>query len=112
MANKALEQELLRAKLRPADYLAALAEIDEIFACQWQTLNKNQIDSLKVRAEINHKMLGKSLPDLRAIEIAPERESPVKFIFNTGASMSVKEVQQHYFDESDADDATPFTFTN
>lgn len=113
--NKALEQELLRAKLRPADYLARLTEIDEILATHWQTIQKNQIDALKAAAEINHKMLSKSLPDLKAIEIAPEREAPVKFIFQTThdaapTKLSVQDVKDRFFSDDEQEEQPVFTF--
>lgn len=79
------DQKRLRKRLDPLKYLDILDDIDELLAEQWQFLGKNQIDSLKLRAEVQFRRLQKSLPDLKAVEMVAEPDSPVRFIFSDGA---------------------------
>lgn len=94
MASNALEQELLRKRLRPAEYIARIEESIEILRTHWQTLNKNQIDAHSKIIDANRGLLAKCLPDLRAIEVTPERESPVKFIFASGDEKTGAELKK------------------
>jgi hypothetical protein len=94
MSSKSLDQELLRKRLRPSEYISIIEECMEWLMTHGNTATKNQIDAKKVIIDAAHKMLGKSLPDLRAIEIAPEREAPIKFIFQTGDSVDSKTLKR------------------
>lgn len=85
MSANAIEQDLIRKRLRPAEYIMRIEEALEELRTHWQTLTRNQIDALKAGIDGNGKLLAKCLPDLRAIEVTPERESPVRFIFADGA---------------------------
>ncbi len=108
---KALDQELLRKRLRPSEYITAIEEALETLRDHWSTIQKNQIDALKVMIDGYTKMLAKSLPDLRAIEITPERDSPVQFIFQTGESINAGEMRKRLGDAPDSD-YPQFTFNS
>lgn len=78
--NKGLEQELLRKRLRPAEYISNIEECMEHLRAHWQTMGKNQIDALRAIIQANSELLDKSLPDLRAVDMTPEKEAPVRFL--------------------------------
>jgi hypothetical protein len=90
MANqKALDQEFLKTRLRPSEYISYIEECLEWLITHGDTATKNQIDAKKVLMDGCFKILAKSLPDLRAIENLPEREAPVKFVFQMGDGTKV-----------------------
>lgn len=78
---KSFELELLRNRLRPADYISTIEDAIDELRLHWRTLNKNQVDGLRALIQANGTLLDKSLPDLRAMEITPEKEAPVVFNF-------------------------------
>lgn len=60
-------QEELREKLKGLEYIRQLEEIDEKLRAR--TLQKDELDQVKVRIDLNFRRLAKVLPDERFLEI-------------------------------------------
>jgi hypothetical protein len=74
-------QEQLRAAIKPQTCIDKLNGIDSILSDEWRSLGKNQIESLRLRADINLRLLAKELADRKATEIVGDTSSPVQFLF-------------------------------
>lgn len=90
----ALAQELLRKRLRPADYIQMIEDALEDLRQFGMNMNKNQIDCQKAIMAGAGQMLNKCLPDLRAIEVTPDAQSPVKFIFMNGTTETSSDLKK------------------
>lgn len=86
-------QEQLRAAIRPQSCIDKLIGIDAIVADEWRSLGKNQIEALRLRADINLRLLAKELADRKATEVTGEGQAPVQFVFSVSrnAEESIKQ---------------------
>ena len=79
-------QDQLRAAIKPQSCIDKLVGIDSIIADEWRSLGKNQIEALRLRADINLRLLAKELADRKASEITGEGNAPVQFVFSVNRS--------------------------
>lgn len=87
----ALSLEELRGRLRPADALDKIMEVSEILQDQWEVLGKNQIDALKAQADINFRILAKSIPDMKSADsTSGSSASKVNFFLNLDGNRTTK----------------------
>ena len=59
----------IRETLQASEYLRQLESIANTVNEEWKSLTTEQIQSLKLLADINYKRLNKVLPDLKSIEM-------------------------------------------
>jgi hypothetical protein len=87
----ALSLEELRSRLRPADALDKILEVSGILQDQWEMLGKNQIDALKAQAELNFRLLAKTIPDMKSIDqSAGSAPAKVNFFLNLDGNQTKK----------------------
>ncbi len=81
--RKVLNAEELRTRLRPFDAVDIINEIQAIIQTEHRSMGKNQIDALKLQADIQFRKLAKILPDLKAMDHQMgDTASKVNFIIN------------------------------
>lgn len=85
--------DLLRDRLRPADAITAIREIEGILLDEWRGLTRNQIDALKLRTDIQFRKLSKVLPDLKAMDHnVGDTASKVTFVLNLGETQATQRI--------------------
>lgn len=109
---QALEQELIRKRLQPTEYIRMIEEALSDLCEFGNNMSKNQIDAKRAIMAGAGQMLNKCLPDLRAIEIAPEAQSPVKFVFMSGAVATSGELKKALAEPKDDEPAVSFKFNS
>lgn len=92
---KQLTIEQLRERLRPSDALDVLQEVQDTLADQWENLSKNQIDALKLQADIQFKLLSKIIPDVKSMDHnIGDGSSKVNFIINLDGGATLKDIKE------------------
>lgn len=80
---KASSIDAIRERLRPHDCVDIINEIESTLRDEWSNLGKNQVDGLKLLADIEFRKLAKILPDLKAMDHGiGETASKVNFVIN------------------------------
>jgi len=94
LKQKLSAAELLRARISPSDCLSKLAEVEGIVQQDWSILRKNQIDALRLQADIQFRKLQKILPDLKSTALTVgDSDSKVQFIIRREADKSLPGVK-------------------
>lgn len=72
----------LRRRTNPEARLGDIDVVDGILRGSWERLSRNQIDALRLRVDIATKLLGKSLPDVKAVEHSLSAgDDRIKYVF-------------------------------
>lgn len=69
ITNKRKRQEALREELRAREYLRQIQDVADVIDENWASIEANQINALKLKADLNFKRLAKCLPDLKSVEL-------------------------------------------
>ena len=81
----AYKRDTMIERLRPQEAVGGINEVLETLTEVGHTLSKNQIDALKLRADILWKIIGKVLPDIKMSDgNSVDTLSRVNFIINVG----------------------------
>jgi len=81
--KKTVALDQLRDRLRPFDAVDLINEVQDTISEEWRTMSRNQIDALKLQADIQFRKLSKLLPDLKAMDHSMgDTASKVNFIIN------------------------------
>ncbi len=70
--RRQMRQEDWRESLKIKAYLNNLNVIHDRVKSKWHRMNSDQIAATRLQADINFKLLGKCLPDLKMVEINGE----------------------------------------
>jgi hypothetical protein len=63
------QRQAIRESLQTGEYLRQIEEVSDVVNAKWDELSANQIQALKLRADLNFKRLNKVLPDLKSIDM-------------------------------------------
>lgn len=67
--NLLLRQETWRNDLKFKRYLRNILEVDDILKEKWKSLDTENIQALRARADINFRLMNKLLPDLKQMDV-------------------------------------------
>ena len=73
----------LRDTLKTSEYLRQLDEIANTVNKDYKTLETEQIQALKLLADINFKRLNKVLPDLKSVDVTTNQGNKHEVYFST-----------------------------
>ena len=76
--NRAIRREALRVQLKGQGHVQHVVEIATKLREGYLSLEGTQIQSLKAAADLHCKMIGKYLPDLKAIELTGDDGESIK----------------------------------
>lgn len=78
--NRRIRQEALREQLSQGKHVEHVIEIANKIANETLELDALMVQRLKAAAEIKCKLIGKYLPDLKAVEVTGEDGEPVNMV--------------------------------
>lgn len=81
--NKAIRQEALREQLSKGKHVDHVIDIANKLNDQHLNLEATHISALRAAADIKLKLIGKYIPDLKAVEHSQDPENPITELSNS-----------------------------
>jgi len=91
--NRKVRQEALREQLSAQGHVQHVIDIANKLTDQYINLETSQIQALRAAADIKLKLIGKYLPDLKAMELSNDPDSPVNGMTDTELANRIKALE-------------------